>query len=227
MWCVFQEHKQFLFSVYWGLALIAAQWDPTLCLKGTLWLAVTAGGKRQGGRHLQEDHWHTLDVWNSLGSVLGTKIKVSPHRLCLSLGEGQPLLCLNSPGCHRAQESILDYKIKRGDLNQCSLNMHTIAVFVWRFIQKEATNLDFWLLTLDSLAFARHLALFENIYAALHGALSGHGGGLLDVVPLGKCPIVHMVYPALSSGQCFCNMLTKQSHTYILEYVSGHFFRTL
>lgn len=57
------------------------------------------------------------------------------------------------------------------------------------------------LFTLDSLALARHLALFENIYAALHGAPSGHGGALLDVVPLDKCPVVHMVYVALSSGQ--------------------------
>lgn len=121
-------------------------------LEGHFMISSDSRGKGQGGRHLQEVHWHTLDVWNSLGSVLGTKIKVSPHRLCLSLGEGQPLLCLNSPGCYRAQESILDYKIKRGDLNQCSLNMHTIAVFPEgshsrRFIQKEATNLDFWLLT--------------------------------------------------------------------------------
>lgn len=139
MWCVFQEHKQFLL----GTGTDSSPMRSNSVLEGHFMISSDSRG--QGGRHLQEVHWHTLDVWNSLGSVLGTKIKVSPHRLCLSLGEGQPLLCLNSPGCHRAQESILDYKIKRGDLNQCSLNMHIIAVFAWRFIQKEATNLDFWL----------------------------------------------------------------------------------
>lgn len=46
------------------------------------------------------------------------------------------------------------------------------------------------MLTFDSLAFAQHLALFENIYVALDGTLSESGGGLLDVLPLGKCTVV-------------------------------------